>query len=508
MRHTVRILMPCYNTAEFVGEAFASIVRQKPYCELFLSCVDDGSSEEQYERIRELFVSAGFEKGHAVLARLDRNVGLTGAWRECAKHFGECEYTTWLDSDDYYCRDDVFSDVSRLIDESSPDCIAFRTTDDEQPVDSPIKLAKRSIVWMCCKCVKTEFTPSFDGYDRIMNDIAPHMEICDRVNTVAYVDRRHFFYRDSPLSMCRGRLFGSTGTSAEILRTMACILERKYKRDFVSCARTVYVNDLVNTLLYRTSLAATHCSNGEKFVEVAVPYPSVECMPAQAVAEELEELHRTCVFDGGAVDRFIVPCGSRRAMESLESVLGSEDRPFKADVFLASLKSPNGTSAMFTMMAESVKRSLPQILAFIPPWWRPSRDVDLSRMSLPIDDSVFSVEMAGWPWSECGGYMNYFPRNGIMPGYVAVKSVHLRDRYVFNPSVPQLVNASKFIFWEKRDVKDEQKFLDEMNARTYYGQNDVDMVLVPSDTEPYFKDILGTDPAYRPVPEEKTEKTK
>lgn len=501
MRHTVRICMAAYNTAEFIGEAFASIVRQRPDCELFLVCVDDGSDPTQSDTIRDLFVRAGFEKGHAVLKRLDSNRGLTSAWRECTNHFKECEYTTWLDSDDSYCRDDVFSDVARVADASSPDCILFKTSADEPVIDTVRKLSAGRCLYLWRKVVKTRFTPSFAGDLRIFNDLIPHYEICDSIDTVAYVARPHVNYRDSPLSMSSGRLYGSLESSRQFFKTLS-EASRRYRRPFVQtdCANTV--DRFSRKFLDRFKIGSCESMEGERSCSFVVPYPSVECMDAGSVVDELKLLNESCVLYGGKIDSFSVPCGSDAALDSLKSALSGSDVRFSVDLFKIMDPIGNGSSATFGMLFDSINRTLSNVTVFVPPWWRPVRLVDLSGYVNNIDASIISIELAGWPWSECGGYMNYVGRPCPLESYTAVKSNHIRDKLVFDASVPQIVNSSKFLSEFTEFFRQEQEFLKCLNTRTYYGENDTDMVLVPRDTKPYFVDVLGTNPAYRPIPKE------
>lgn len=494
--------MAAYNTADFIGEAFASIVSQKPDCELFFVCVDDGSDPVQSERIKDLFLHAGFEKGHAVLKRLDSNHGLTTAWRECTNYFKECEYTTWLDSDDSYCRDDVFSDVARIADKSSPDCILFKLPEDEGPIDTVEKLASCQRVTLWRKVVKSGIVPSFSGDLRIFNDLVPHFEICDKASSVSYVNRMHVQYRDSPISLCRKRLYGYIDSSRELFRTLSAAC-RKYNRPFVNSACANAIRRFSVSFSDTYAAGSCECSDGSKTCNVVVPYPSTECISASSFVEELSSLHDTCFLYGNSVSSFIVPCGSDTAFKEINGIL-TGGLPFTVDVFVVESGVNNGTSSLFALLFDCVNRNLSQTAVFIPPWWKPVRQLDLSRYVNDINGSVISIELAGWPWSECGGYMNYVGRRCPIPGYSAVQSHHMRDNLVFDASVPQIVNSSKFISEFTEYFRQEQEFLKRLNVGTYYGKNDSNMVLVPNDTKPYFTDVLGTNPAYRPLQKETT----
>ncbi len=94
MRLTV--IMPLYNRQHFVEMALLSLLRQRTVCNLDVLVVDDGSTDEGPERVREL-------ANHYTSIRMitTPNQGVTKARNVGLRNLpADCELVTFLDSDD------------------------------------------------------------------------------------------------------------------------------------------------------------------------------------------------------------------------------------------------------------------------------------------------------------------------------------------------------------------------------------------------------------------------
>jgi glycosyltransferase involved in cell wall biosynthesis len=88
---TVSAIIPCYNGAQWLGEAIASIKAQtRPADEIIV--VDDGSTDDTYETGRQHDV---------VVLRNDRNFG-EGASRNVGLQHAKGDLIAWLDADDLW----------------------------------------------------------------------------------------------------------------------------------------------------------------------------------------------------------------------------------------------------------------------------------------------------------------------------------------------------------------------------------------------------------------------
>ena len=110
------IIIPIYNTSEYLDECLNSVVNQK-FDNYEVILVDDGSADDsadicyrykkEYNNI--IFISKPNE-GQSVA----RNIGI---------HLAKGKYLIFLDSDDYWNNDKVLSDLEMIYQESNPDII-------------------------------------------------------------------------------------------------------------------------------------------------------------------------------------------------------------------------------------------------------------------------------------------------------------------------------------------------------------------------------------------------
>lgn len=90
----VSVVVPCFNSAAYVSEAFASVVGQHlPGCELVL--IDDGSTDDTVERIEQLIATTPLPTQFARQA----NAGVAAA-RNAGISLARGEFIVPLDADD------------------------------------------------------------------------------------------------------------------------------------------------------------------------------------------------------------------------------------------------------------------------------------------------------------------------------------------------------------------------------------------------------------------------
>ena len=94
----ISIIMPAYNVAEYILDAFAAIRRQS-FKDVEILCVDDGSTDNTRELVAEA------QKSDARIRLFtQQNLGAAAA-RNCALDHAQGEYVVFLDPDDWYPED-------------------------------------------------------------------------------------------------------------------------------------------------------------------------------------------------------------------------------------------------------------------------------------------------------------------------------------------------------------------------------------------------------------------
>ena len=224
-----------------------------------------------------------------------------------------------------------------------------------------------------------------------------------------------------------------------------------------------------------------------------IPYPSASMCDASVAYDCMRLLNDN--VEG--IDRFVFAVGSERSRNAIVRVLEGTTRNFaKIGIHLVKDKAYNGTS-VFRLCLRSTLDVLPEegFVLFVPPWWHFVKGTKLKLDAVP--DDVVSVMLAGWFWSECRGSINYRGRPCKYEDFLAVQSFQGTDKWVFSIDAPQIINAVHF---REGGVMDDHEpgGVDKLNQSNYWGREDVNMVLVPKNRKPFFKDVLGANPDYRP----------
>lgn len=229
---------------------------------------------------------------------------------------------------------------------------------------------------------------------------------------------------------------------------------------------------------------------------VVIPYPSADMCEAKVAYDCMRLLND----NAKGIDRFVFAVGSDRSRNAVTRLLEGTTRDFaRIGIHLVREKAYNGTSASLLCL-RSCTDALPdeKMLLFVPPWWHvvagSGLDVSETMFDGGMPDDVVSVMLAGWFWTRYPN-TNFVPRKCKYGGYVAVQSVQGIDKFILNPNAPQIVNSR---FFREGGIMREcsVQALEDLCDRSYWGMNDVDMVLVPKEQRPFFKDVLNTNPVY------------
>lgn len=97
----VSIIIPVYNTKQYIGECLTSVINQT-YTNLEIICVNDNSDDNSLE------VLEGFKKNDSRISIINfkKNAGPGYARNEAIKRV-TCEYLLFIDSDDYIDRNTI-----------------------------------------------------------------------------------------------------------------------------------------------------------------------------------------------------------------------------------------------------------------------------------------------------------------------------------------------------------------------------------------------------------------
>ncbi len=114
----VSIIIPVFNTSEFVGECLESLLNQT-LTDIEIICVDDGSTDDSLFILRKY---AEVDKRIIVLTQQNKGAGVA---RNYGMSVAKGEYLSFLDSDDFFSHD-MLSETVTAADRKQADIIVYR----------------------------------------------------------------------------------------------------------------------------------------------------------------------------------------------------------------------------------------------------------------------------------------------------------------------------------------------------------------------------------------------
>lgn len=114
----VSVIIPVYNTAEFIGECLDSLLNQT-LTNIEIICVDDGSTDDSLFILRKY---AEVDKRITILTQQNKGAGVA---RNYGMSVAKGEYLSFLDSDDFFAHD-MLSETTAVADKTQADIIVYR----------------------------------------------------------------------------------------------------------------------------------------------------------------------------------------------------------------------------------------------------------------------------------------------------------------------------------------------------------------------------------------------
>lgn len=220
----VTIIMPTYNSADFIGEAIESVIHQT-YTHWELLVVDDGSTDNS----PDIVMGYATHDPRIHLFFNDRHTGMPSSPRNYALHLAHGRYIAFLDSDDVWLPEKLSEQIPLL---SNPD-VAVVYSDYEKISSSGQRRGR---------VVKAPHTTT---YRRLLygNVIGNLTGIYDRqkVGTVAILDIHHEDYAMWLNILKRGFVAKNTGTVTALYRVRETSVSSK-KLSILSWQWNIYRN--------------------------------------------------------------------------------------------------------------------------------------------------------------------------------------------------------------------------------------------------------------------------
>lgn len=199
------IIIPNYNNSEWLEKSIGSVLSQG-FSDYELIVVDDLSSDDSVNVIKELI--KGNEKCRLIESKEKvynggaRNIGL--------ENRKESMYTLFLDSDDWYCDNNVLQEIHDFIEkENYPDCISLSyecLIGNNKSYQGLIRNSCESLVgsvYVACwtKCIKSNLVVKFPE-NTLMEDVVQHIKQVDNIENVVSYEKAIIVWNRNNMNSC------------------------------------------------------------------------------------------------------------------------------------------------------------------------------------------------------------------------------------------------------------------------------------------------------------------
>lgn len=120
---TIAVIIPVYNVAPYLRECLDSVVNQT-YPHLKIIVVDDGSTDDSYAICKSYA-----QKDERILLIHQENGGLSAARNTGMKYIDDCDFVSFIDSDDYLELQAYEECMSYIEQHPEVDLLSFQATE-------------------------------------------------------------------------------------------------------------------------------------------------------------------------------------------------------------------------------------------------------------------------------------------------------------------------------------------------------------------------------------------
>lgn len=245
--YDLHIIIPVYNSSAYLLECLDSVFQQETSYRVFVSIVDDGSTDGSNKVIRE-YINAikGIDSAFGVELIEQPNQGLSSARNRALEHI-RGKYVTFLDSDD------------RLLPGAIESLLQVMIKEDADIVEGNTQRGK-TYGLACGKVYKSElfrnvhFPPGYLFEDTI--NIFFLYPLCRKS---VQASGTHYYYRENPQSILH--TFQNTPSAMDSLWVSKLVLE-----EYFSCGHQPtsqmwvdYLRDVLSTAEHLKTLQNEHC---------------------------------------------------------------------------------------------------------------------------------------------------------------------------------------------------------------------------------------------------------
>ena len=203
MKKELSIIIPCFNTADYIEKCLDSLANQLEDFLYEIILVDDASSDNTAEVIENYIDARG---GNIVFIKNEQNIG-AGASRNKAVRMAKYGYVSFIDSDDYIS-DGYYNEMYEAALKADADVVACDIVCVDAETDGQIlcdafngKATSYSLISTglaaspCNKLIKKEYLTEYPFAEGIINeDIPAILAVVANCERVAYCENARYYY--------------------------------------------------------------------------------------------------------------------------------------------------------------------------------------------------------------------------------------------------------------------------------------------------------------------------
>ena len=218
-----KVIIPNYNNAKWLDKCLGSILNQT-FKDYEVVVVDDMSTDNSVDIIKKY-------PFHLVELKEKRYNG--GARNVGIDYPIESEYTLFLDSDDWFYKNDALERIHKHLKNNPVDCLTlpYHIVRDGSEGDFPLRRNDvKTLVWDACgacwtKCIKTKLIRKFPE-NTLMEDTVQHIDQCNYLETLDTIEYPIVSYnRTNVESLTHPQKVHSIKWKTSILRFVADLME-------------------------------------------------------------------------------------------------------------------------------------------------------------------------------------------------------------------------------------------------------------------------------------------
>lgn len=241
----VGVVIPVYNAEQYIEKCIDSVVNQS-YKNIVIAIVNDGSTDNTWKIIQKCM-----SHNASVIRGIDSdNRGVMQARRTCINQLKDCDYITFLDSDDFFCDQYIIEKCVYEFEHNGADMVCFNMLRGKHTIfciSEKIQLTREQAMRnmliqkyldgnMCCAIYKYSYVLSRFRVRECNNDDflnkAAFINVCDKIIILPEIG---YYYNFNPYSQTHRKVEESDYMYFKHAHSFCCSIRKRFPQYQKEC---------------------------------------------------------------------------------------------------------------------------------------------------------------------------------------------------------------------------------------------------------------------------------